>query len=219
MDIDFTQLLESEHPELVMEQARPFTELMMRYSCALREIQTKFQVLDDEFSVRYNRNPVESIKTRLKTPQSILEKLKRRDLPLTLQSIRDNLHDVAGIRIICSFPDDIYSLAEMLTRQDDITLIQVKDYIKKPKPNGYRSLHLIVEVPIFLSRTKELMRVEVQLRTIAMDLWASIEFKLQYKRGTPNTDALRMELKECAESIAYLDLRMQAIMRHIEEED
>ena len=147
-------LLNAEHPERILERARPFMEFMMRNKCALREIETKLNVLNDEFSTRYNRNPIESIKTRLKSPLSIVQKMQRRGFELTLENIESKLNDIAGIRVICSFPEDIYHLADMLCRQDDITVVAIKDYIKHPKPNGYRSLHLILDVPIFLSTEK-----------------------------------------------------------------
>ena len=147
----------------------PFKRLMAYYKCAIMEVETKFKVLNQEFSLEYDRNPIETIKTRLKSPDSIVKKLAKKDVPLTVESIEKNLNDIAGVRVICSFPEDIYVLADCLLQQDDIKLIEVKDYIKNPKPNGYRSLHLIVEIPIFLKDEKKNMRVEVQLRTIAMD--------------------------------------------------
>ena len=149
----------------------PFKRLMAYYKCAIMEVETKFKVLNQEFSLEYDRNPIETIKTRLKSPDSIVKKLAKKDVPLTEESKEKNLNDIAGVRVICSFPEDIYVLADCLLQQDDIKLIEVKDYIKNPKPNGYRSLHLIVEIPIFLKDEKKNMRVEVQLRTIAMDFW------------------------------------------------
>jgi len=191
--------------------AQPYRELMAYYRCALMEVETKFNVLNQEFSVQYDRNPIESIKSRIKEPSSILAKMVTRQYPLTLESLEENLCDVAGIRVVCSFIEDIYMLADCLEKQDDITLVTKKDYIKNPKDNGYRSLHLIVEVPIFLQRKKKLMKVEIQLRTIAMDLWASLEHKMKYKKQVPNAEELTRELKVCAEMSARLDERMQAI--------
>ncbi|MBO5784148.1 MAG: GTP pyrophosphokinase family protein, partial [Clostridia bacterium] len=179
--------------------------------------QTKFEVLDEEFSIRYNRNPVEAIKTRLKSPRSIYGKMQKNALPITVENIREHLSDIAGIRIICSYPEDIYTLCDMFLRQDDVKLIRKKDYIANPKENGYRSLHLIVEVPIFLTDAKEYVRAEVQFRTIAMDFWASLEHKLKYKKDIPYADEVAAELKDCAEQIAFLDRRMEAVHRHIEE--
>lgn len=201
----------------LIETTRPFAELMMRYRCAIKEVQTKFEVLDEEFSIRYNRNPVEAIKTRLKSPRSIFGKMQKNDLPITVENIRDHLSDIAGIRIICSYPEDIYTLCDMFLRQDDVKLIRKKDYIANPKENGYRSLHLIVEVPIFLTDAKEYVRAEVQFRTIAMDFWASLEHKLKYKKDIPYAAEVATELKDCAEQIAFLDRRMEAVHRHIEE--
>ncbi|MGN0782293.1 MAG: GTP pyrophosphokinase family protein [Christensenellales bacterium] len=203
-------------PDTLIEKTKPFLELMMKYSCALKEITTKFEVLNSEFSLFYNRNPVESIKTRLKQPRSIMAKLKKHGTPITVQNIRDTIFDVAGARIICSYPEDIYSLVDMLARQDDITVLKVKDYISNPKPNGYRSLHLIVEVPIFLSDRKENMVAEVQFRTIAMDFWASLEHKLKYKKNIETPEEIVNELKQCADEISRLDNRMQAIHKRIE---
>ena len=189
----------------------PFKRLMAYYKCAIMEVETKFKVLNQEFSLEYDRNPIETIKTRLKSPDSIVKKLAKKDVPLTVESIEKNLNDIAGVRVICSFPEDIYVLADCLLQQDDIKLIEVKDYIKNPKPNGYRSLHLIVEIPIFLKDEKKNMRVEVQLRTIAMDFWASLEHKLSYKKDIPQDEEelLRRELLDCAQISADLDLRME----------
>lgn len=197
----------------------PFKQLMSYYRCAIMEIETKFRVLDVQLSLNRENNPIESIKTRLKSPESIFEKLQRRNLPLTLSAIEDNLNDIAGVRVICSFPEDIYSLADALLRQDDITLIERKDYIQNPKPNGYRSLHLIVEVPIFLRNETRQMRVEVQLRTIAMDFWASLEHKLRYKKGLEDSEdyqEISRQLKNCAEMSAMLDRLMENIRGQIE---
>lgn len=198
------------------KQARPFTELMMRYQCAMLEIKTKLDVLNNQLSLENDRNPFESISCRIKSPRSIAEKLTRKNFPMTVESIEENLNDVAGIRVICSFPDDIYILSKRLCGQDDIKVIEIKDYIKNPKPNGYRSLHLILEIPIFLLDEKKFMRVEVQFRTIAMDFWASLEHKVKYKKNiSANQEEISAELKECAEEIAKLDLRMQNIQRKI----
>ncbi len=210
------QLAQAEHPEEVLENAYPFMELMSRYRCAMMEVETKLRVLDQEFSMAYNRNPFETIKARLKSPISIVEKMKRKGYPLTVDNIEANLNDIAGIRVICSFPDDIYALADMLIGQDDIRLIERKDYIKNPKPNGYRSLHLILEVPIFLSTNKIYMRVEVQFRTIAMDFWASLEHKLKYKKDIEEPEEIAAQLKECADIISSMDGRMQEIRNRME---
>lgn len=190
---------------------------MAYYRCAIMEAETKFKVLNEEFSLEYDRNPIETIKTRLKSTESIIKKLVRKNLPVTVNSMEDNLNDIAGVRVICSFIEDIYLLANCLLNQDDVKLIQVKDYIKNPKPNGYRSLHLIIEIPIFLKEEKKNMRVEVQLRTIAMDFWASLDHKLSYKKDISDEEArlLRKELLECAQISADLDVRMENIKNRI----
>lgn len=199
-----------------LQEAVPFNRLMMEYRAAIMGVENRLRVLNEEFSLEYNRNPFESIKSRLKTPASIYEKMARKGYPVTVESIRENLKDVAGVRVICSFPDDIYRLAELLVKQDNITLLGKKDYIKSPKDNGYRSLHLILNVPIFLSHEKKYMKVEVQFRTIAMDFWASLEHKLKYKKDIDNTEEIVGQLKACADSIGALDYQMQEIRDKIE---
>ena len=183
-----------------------------------KEVETKFNVLNEEFSLQYDRNPIEGIKTRLKSKEGIVRKLNRKDLPFSLKSIEENIKDVAGVRVICSFPEDIYMLADCLLNQDDIKLIEKKDYIKNPKKSGYRSLHLIIEVPIFLKNEKKRMKVEVQLRTIAMDFWASLEHKLRYKKNINPEEAeiIGKELLECSEISASLDKRMEEIRNRID---
>ncbi len=199
-----------------LRQEKSFRKLMLEYQAAIMEVETRLKVLNGEFSQEYNRNPFESIKSRLKSPASIYEKLERKGFPETVESIRENLTDVAGVRVICSFPDDIYRLAALLIKQDDIIQFQKKDYIENPKPNGYRSLHLIVEVPIFLSNEKKHMKVEVQFRTIAMDFWASLEHKLKYKKNVADTGEIEWQLKACADSIEALDYQMQEIRDKID---
>ena len=201
----------------IIEQTRPFAELMMRYKCAMLEVKTKLDVLNTQLSLENDRNPFESISCRIKSVPSIVEKLNRKGFDMSAESIEKNLNDVAGIRVICSFPDDIYILADRLCSQDDIRLIERKDYIKNPKPNGYRSLHLIVEIPIFLMDEKKLMRVEVQFRTIAMDFWASLEHKLKYKKNIAcDVEEISAELKTCADEISRLDNKMQQIHKKID---
>ena len=193
-------------------------DLMSCYRCAIMEVETKFRVLDERFSLAHDRNPIDNIQTRLKSPESIREKLIRKDLPLPLDAIENNLFDIAGVRVVCSFVDDIYMLADCLLRQDDITLIGRKDYIEHPKGNGYRSLHLIVEVPIFLQNEKKLMKVEVQLRTIAMEFWANLEHQLRYKKNLSPEIIARTtrQLNECAQLSSVLDAQMQDIRDMIE---
>ena len=193
-----------------------YNELKMLYSCALKEIQTKFEILSTECNLRNNRNPISSITTRLKSTDSILDKLERNGWPITLESMEEHLADIAGIRVICPYIDDIYTIADALLRQDDITLIRKKDYIENPKPNGYRSLHLIVSVPVFLSETKKNMKVEVQIRTIAMDFWASLEHQMKYKKDIPDAEAIMEELRNCSDVIHSTDSRMLRIREHIE---
>ncbi len=204
-------------PDALISQAREFQTAMMMYTCAIREVKTKLEVLNDELSVRNQRNPIEMIKSRVKKPISIVEKLDRRGLPISLESMMDHLDDVAGIRVICSFVDDIYAVANMLVSQDDITVVAIKDYIKHPKPNGYRSYHLIIEIPVFFSEEKKNMRVQVQIRTIAMDFWASLDHQLKYKKDMGDAaDLISEELRQCAEVIAETDQRMLQIRKNIE---
>ena len=204
---------------MVEENAKPYRELMAFYKCASMEIETKFRVLDEQLSLEKEHNPIETIKTRMKSPESIARKMNRKKIPLNLRSLEENLFDVAGVRVICAFPEDIYFLEDCLLKQDDIRLVERKDYIENPKPSGYRSLHLIVEVPIFLKNEKRLMKVEVQLRTIAMDFWASLEHKLRYKKDIDSRllGELSDELVQCSLESARLDMKMQDIRQRIEE--
>lgn len=208
-----------EIPDSFLAEAQQFRELMMMYTCAIRETKTKLEVLNDELAVRNQRNPIQMIKSRVKKPSSITEKLKRRELPVTVQSVRDNLDDVAGIRVICSFVDDIYTVANMLARQDDVDVLMVKDYIRSPKANGYRSYHMIIQVPIHFSNGKKKMRVEVQLRTLAMDFWASLDHQMKYKKNIDDAEEIIQEMTECAEMIAAADLRMQRIRQKLDERE
>ncbi|MHC1681938.1 MAG: GTP pyrophosphokinase family protein [Clostridiaceae bacterium] len=199
--------------EEVMEQMQ---EMKMIYSSAIKEISTKLEILDHEFKVKRKRNPIEYMKSRVKSPKSIIDKLFRKRLPLSIESARENLSDIAGIRVICSFISDIYEIAEMLKRQEDITLIEEKDYIKDPKQNGYRSLHMVLEIPIFFSDHVKPARVEVQIRTIAMDFWASLEHKLHYKTGEKVPQYIKDDLKECADIITETDIKMQNIQIEVD---
>ncbi|MDU5108349.1 GTP pyrophosphokinase family protein [Clostridium sp.] len=212
------KIISDEFIDGIHKNMMPMNELMTYYRCAIMEVETKFKVLNEQFSLEYDRNPIESIKSRLKSYESIIKKLKDRDLPFSLEAIQENIRDVAGVRVICSFPEDIYMLAECLLSQDDVKLIEKKDYIKNPKKSGYRSLHLIIEVPIFLRNEKKSMKVEVQLRTIAMDFWASLEHKLRYKKNIDQkeNEMLGKELLECSEISAALDKRMEEIRDRIE---
>ncbi|MBQ9196857.1 MAG: GTP pyrophosphokinase family protein [Clostridia bacterium] len=200
----------------IQQFALPYREIMAYYRCAMMQVETKFNVLNEELSLQYDRNPIETIKTRLKSPESIVNKLIKKQVPLTVESIEQNISDVAGVRVICSFPADIYMLADALLKQDDITLIKRKDYIASPKENGYRSLHLIVQTPIFLHDQKRQMKVEVQFRTISMDWWASLEHKIRYKKDVVILPEIERELRECAEIGEVLDRRMEMILQKVE---
>lgn len=193
-----------------------YSKLMAYYRCAIMEVETKFNVLNEEFSLQYDRNPINGIKSRLKSIESIKEKLERKGLPYTVQAIEENLNDVAGVRVVCSFTADVYLLAEALLKQDDIQLIEKKDYIANPKENGYRSLHLIVSVPIFLAHEKRIMKVEVQLRTIAIDSWASLEHQLRYKKDLEFTEEMVSELYRCAQLSSELDEKMDALRAQVQ---
>ena len=210
-------LLSDEFLNFMHQNRKPFDLLMSYYECAIMEVETKFRVLNHELSLEYDNNPIESIKTRVKSYDSILKKIRRKNIPLNLQAIEKNLKDIAGVRVICSFPDDIYQLAESFLKQDDITLIDRKDYIKNPKPRGYRSLHLIIQVPIFLQNEKKMVNVEVQFRTIAMDFWASLDHKMRYKKelSSEEVEIIQEELYDCARQSAALDERMQGIRDRI----
>lgn len=214
--IDPKVLQSKDVPQFAAENVPLFMESRMEYEAALMEVETKLKVLNGEFALRYNRNPFESIQCRIKKPMSIAEKMYRKGYPLTIEGMEENLNDIAGIRVICSFPDDIYAIAKYLVQQDDIRLLEKKDYIEHPKENGYRSLHLILAVPIFLAERKKWMKVEVQFRTIAMDFWASLEHKMKYKKDIPDSQEIFDDLKECAETISALDLRMQELRNRIE---
>lgn len=203
-------------PEMVEEKIEEINETLLIFRSAIKEVKTKLDILDDELKIKRKRNPIEYMKSRVKTPSSIMEKLRRKGFEMSIESAKKNLNDIAGIRVICSFVGDIYDIAKMLKRQDDITLIEEKDYIKNPKANGYRSLHLVVEVPIFFSDHAEPVRVEVQIRTIAMDFWASLEHKLYYKTSGESPVHITQDLKECAELIASTDMRMQDIHKEVE---
>ena len=205
----------------LLDDVLDYKAMMMAYACAIKEINTKFEVLDTEYEVRYKRNPISSIHTRLKSQTSIIEKMARIGVPPTRENIETYLNDIAGIRVICSYIDDIYRLADALTRQDDIRLIKKKDYISTPKPNGYRSLHLIVSVPIFFAESVKEVKAEVQIRTIAMDFWASLEHQIKYKKHVDHAEVVIARLKECADEIAHVDKTMQELrieMDNIKEE-
>lgn len=193
------------------EMVRALLAVENVYAGAAREISTKLENLNDEFRFTMDRNPIHSINTRIKTPKSISDKLKRKGYDLNFESAKENLDDIAGVRVICSYINDIYMIADFLTGQDDITLVRKSDYIRTPKPNGYRSLHLVVTVPVFLHKRTEIVKVEVQIRTIAMDFWASLEHDMAYKFPGGKTEEITRELKDCADVISDTDARMQKL--------
>ncbi len=206
----------SEHDEeMLIRSAMQMQQVMMLYESGIREIKTKLDILSDESRLSGKPSPIDAIKSRIKTPRSIIGKLKRRGFPISLQSMLENLNDIGGIRVICPFIEDIYTVADMLMRQDDLKLIDRKDYIENPKPNGYRSLHLILEVPIFLSDRTQPVHIELQLRTIAMDFWASLEHQLRYKADVEVPPHVSADLKACADVIAATDEEMQRIAKEL----
>lgn len=212
-----TSLIPAQMQEQVLDQLYQFVELEHLYESAIREVKTKLEILDSEFKTKYDYNPIHHIEDRLKSPQSMLEKLQRKGLPFNCDAARSTLNDIAGVRVICNYIEDIYTVADLLTMQDDVRLIKKKDYIESPKPNGYRSLHLVIETPVYLSDRKELVNVEVQIRTIAMDFWASLEHELKYKTDTEVSADLAQQLKACAETIAATDKQMQDIYRTLKQ--
>lgn len=214
------QLIPADAQEKIMDQLYQFMELEHLYESAIREVKTKLEILDSEFKTKYDHNPIHHLEDRVKSPQSILEKLSRKGLPFSCDTAKRELNDIGGVRVVCNYIDDIYTVADLLTSQDDVTLIKRKDYIKNPKPNGYRSLHLIVETPIFLHDKKRMMKVEVQFRTISMDWWASLEHKINYKKDMPDDirAEITKELLECATMGASLDARMEGIQKRVEQE-
>ncbi len=217
--INFNHLEQLEQLELPVfsresvETIKEFMKIENIYRSAMKEINTKLEILDDEFQVMYDHNPIHHIECRLKTPTSIIEKLKRKQLKLTVDNIVNYITDIAGLRVICPYVDDIYKLTDYFLNQTNMVLVRQTDYIKHPKENGYRSMHLIIRVPVGLSNRTELVPVEIQLRTIAMDMWASLEHELRYKSGKEVTKNLSEKLKVCSEDLLEIDLRMQEIYR------
>lgn len=200
-----------------LEPAQKFQQIMMLYESAVKQVEAKLEVLRREYEVCGRRSPIENIKTRIKSPKSIAEKLQRRGLEPTYSSMVNCLDDIAGVRVICPYISDVYAVRDALESQGDILLLKEKDYIQTPKPNGYRSLHLILEIPVYLSHHVQAVRVELQIRTIAMDFWASLEHELRYKAQNPVSESIRQELRDCAEIIAQTDQRMQEIAQSVRE--
>lgn len=209
-----------ESPQTLLELIAGMEQHMALYQSGIQEIRTKLEILQRDARFGEGHNPIDSIKSRIKSPMSIIEKMYRKGFPISLDSMRANLNDVAGIRVICPFIEDIYTVAQMLTRQDDLVVIKEKDYIKNPKPNGYRSLHVIIRIPVYFLDKKELIPVEIQLRTIAMDFWASLEHDLKYKavRHIQGIDAYH-ELKDCSRIIEEVESRMQVLARALDADD
>ncbi len=200
--------------DMMRDRAYEYENLMACYKSACMEITTKFNVMNEEFQLQYDRTPIVSLNSRIKKPYSIQEKLRRKGIPLSVENIEKHLNDVAGVRVVCSFAEDVYMLADAFLNQDDVILIEKKDYIQNPKPNGYRSLHLIVETPIFLVKEKHMMRAEIQFRTIAMDCWATLEHQINYKKSGADSEDLE-ELRVCADMSAEIDRRMEALWRKL----
>lgn len=196
-----------------------FQELMLIYHSAIKSITTKLEILKDDLSHHYQDNPIQIIKSRVKEPKSIINKLDRQGKDISAGSIISSLNDVAGIRVIVGFVSDIYTISDMLVKQDDIILVETKDYFKNPKTNGYRSYHMIIEVPVFFSEKKHFVKVEIQIRTIAMDFWASLEHQLRYKKNIKDFNSIEIELKKCAEIIAKTNLKMMDIKNKLERDN
>lgn len=210
MDIELS--VEINRMKLIKKELMRF---MMRYKFALDEINTKVDILKQEFHFVHDYNPIESVNSRIKSPESIIRKIEKKNLELSIPTIKEHIQDIAGIRITCSFETDIYELSEMLKKQQDMKVLVEKDYIKNPKTNGYRSLHLLLEVPIYMSDGVEEVCVEVQIRTIAMDFWASLEHKIYYKYNKEVPDEILQELREAADSAAHLDKKMENIHKEM----
>ncbi len=200
----------------IQELSDSYLQMQCRYQSAIREVRTKLENMDEEFQLRHSRNPIHHMESRLKTVQSITEKLQRRNLPVSFSSAAENLYDIAGVRVVCSYVSDIYTVADLLKSQDDIVLVKERDYITTPKKNGYRSLHLVVQVPVYLAEGKVWVPVEIQIRSIAMDLWASLEHQLRYKEPQRIPRDLSAELQKTAQDMAEIDLRMQRIYNMVE---
>ena len=200
---------------LSSEELERWSEFVILYKFAIEEMNTKLKILNEEFTHTHQHNPIEHLKHRVKDPKSIIRKLKRKGFDVSIESARDNIYDIAGMRVVCPFTSDIYNIYEMLKKQTDIKIFEVRDYIENPKPNGYTSFHLIVEIPIFLSQGVENVKVEIQIRTIAMDFWASLEHKIFYKYNKEVPRSLIMELKKAADAIYELDHKMESIHNEV----
>ena len=211
------EAVDEETLEWAQKASREFAKRMSYYKCAMLEVETRFHVLNEEYVLEHGRSPMNSIKSRLKTLPSLREKLERKHIPFDVDTLEQQINDIAGVRVICSFPEDVYTMANAFLAMDDIEVLQRKDYISNPKPNGYRSLHLIVAIPVHLAEGKRMTKVEIQLRTIAMDFWASLEHQLRYKQDNEFTEEMAAELYECAQLSAALDIRMDNLRKSIRE--
>lgn len=198
-----------------LDLAKQYKQMMLFYEAGIRQLTTKLQILNREFEQSNDRNPIENIKSRIKSAESIAKKMERKGLPMTLSCLTNNIYDIAGIRVICPFITDVYEVARMLLSQTDVELVQVKDYIREPKENGYRSLHLIVKINVFFSDGMRQVPVEVQMRTIAMNFWASTEHQLRYKKDKVITSEMHARLKKCADIMADADYQMQKLAEEI----
>ena len=211
------EAVDEETLEWAQKASREFAKRMSYYKCAMLEVETRFHVLNEEYVLEHGRAPVNSVKSRLKTLPSLREKLERKHIPFDVDTLEQQINDIAGVRVICSFPEDVYTMANAFLAMDDIEVLQRKDYISNPKPNGYRSLHLIVAIPVHLAEGKRMTKVEIQLRTIAMDFWASLEHQLRYKQDNAFTEEMAAELYECAQLSAALDVRMDNLRKSVQE--
>ena len=211
------EAVDEETLEWAQKASREFAKRMSYYKCAMLEVETRFHVLNEEYVLEHGRSPMNSIKSRLKTLPSLREKLERKHIPFDVDTLEQQINDIAGVRVICSFPEDVYTMANAFLAMDDIEVLQRKDYISNPKPNGYRSLHLIVAIPVHLAEGKRMTKVEIQLRTIAMDFWASLEYQLRYKQDNAFTEEMAAELYECAQLSAALDIRMDNLQKSVQE--
>lgn len=201
--------------KIIREITKPYARLLTYYECAIDEVVTKLNILNKEYSLNSEQNPIDSIKSRVKSTESIVDKAYKKNIPFTIEALETNIRDIAGVRVICNFPEDVYKIRDGLLKQDDIKLIEEKDYIKNPKSNGYRSLHLIIETPIYLSTGKRNMIVEVQIRTIAQNFWAALEHQLRYKKNIDEKKSISFALKLLAEESASIDTRMELLKNRI----
>nr|WP_143088432.1 GTP pyrophosphokinase family protein [Paenibacillus algorifonticola] len=197
------------------DMMKQWAHFFLTYKFALDEVETKLNILNEEFQFIHDYNPIEHVKTRIKNPESVMDKLRRKNMDINLENAKEHIRDIAGVRVICSFSTDIYQILEMISQQTDVKVVEVKDYVLNPKPNGYKSLHLIVEIPVFLTNRIENVLVEIQIRTSAMDFWASLEHKIYYKYNEGIPPEIQQQLKESADMINLLDKRMLALNQEV----